>query len=149
MDKKIPPLPPRRPIPQKPNIIKNANSSGENKVEANHQTKIANNQSKSISSIKEDAIKNQQENENIKLQDIAQEGNLNSENLETTEKENQNNQSVTNKEDLGQEQLQNIKSKNKNRENFSQNIKYKTLFLSILCAMCFVGAIISFVFVLL
>lgn len=156
MDKKIPPLPPRRPIPPKPNIVRtqtenkiiqqniensdrareteNKNST-ENikKVESNieNQRKVENNieVQKKVDKIEKSEPQNAEIQNNVqpKVEKIEKENNIQPE-TKTVIKD------VKPQEDMTIAKL---------------NEKYKTILLSILSALCFVGAIACFVIMVL
>lgn len=183
MDKKIPPVPPRRPIPQKPNIVRqppkkpvikknteeNANGLEEIKnleekvventaatqtpIETNEKTLQAS-QSAVIAEEQTEPKLDEQAQEQVDEQQIEDiDSNINNEVVLDQIDENSDIESNTAQ---ASEVKDNKKAKKAKKEKPKQEIsveklneKYKTILLSILSAVCLVGAIICFVFMVL
>ena len=106
MDKRIPPLPPKRPIPQKPNIVKEPQTQNLQSAETTE-----------IETIKEEKIE----------------------------------ESKTDLNSLQNEKINVNSKKEKKTDNVDLaklNEKYRTIILSLISGLCFVGAIVCFVFLL-
>ena len=179
MDKKIPPVPPKRPIPQKPNIVRQPpkkpiiKPTSESIKETKNQEEIS--QAPTITQtqeeIREKTLPSQQSDREIKvpaeskIEEKVQEPEFAKEeqNIATAaeisqESSMQNTREAVEKPVVAQPfmTVDNKKAKKVKNEKSKQelsveklNEKYKTILLSTLSAVCFVGAIICFIFMVL
>ncbi len=170
MDKKIPPVPPKRPIPQKPNIVRQppkrpiikptSENVSENKPEEN--VKVSSQPNVSEQSFQTAQADKTYENqtktelkEKMQEQDketLAQTVETNIEEVETSSQEVKNQADATQPTAIkGNKKAKKIKKEKQKQEISVEklNERYKTILLSILSAVCLAGAIVCFVFMVL